>query len=569
MNIKVKQRIKNKIQKIKQKKIKTIYAIAIIILLIIIACVIYINSQNTFYMITDIFKNMRILNFSDEYINSVENVLKPNLTLYYICFFIALVLVTSIIAILVYFIKKVFIEKSDKHKRILKYFSVYWGIMFVFLLLTWPGIFKGDEFLILKDNLLLKIYYMQHYLTNIFFVVCRLIIPNIVGITLMLITIISAIVSWIMYNVENVLKRKKLVWLFLIPLLLFPVIDNNLFPLRNSIICYLLLVIIFKLILMYRKNEVNKKDIIVLTFITGFTVALKTEYIYIIPIICLMFIFLYKIKLRKVLIVFLCMLFIIKIINIPQNDKTNNTYIMTAILNPLQNILASDNIRDPKLEEDLKNIDKLIDHKKLAKKASVTNIPAYFSEDFKRYATSEEKLDFIKSSVRLFVYNFDTFMKSRWETFKYTTGLVPNYVNHTGHENPKEWTINLNHNNILDDLKNTDPLFLNHDLRETVIKILNCRDLNDYEKTNFMHMFTYNVIPQIIMLIVVFVYSLIKKNKLYAWISILCFLQFPIIFLTAPAAFWMYYMPLYISANMFVMYIVINFLDNRLNVKHA
>lgn len=558
-------KVKEELIKLTKIKIKNIYAILFIVMILCMAFIIFENSKSTFYVITDIFKDLKTIDFRAEYIKNVLKLLKTNLTLYCICYFISLIVVIGISTTIIYFIKKVFIDKSEKHKKLLLYFGIYWGIMFVFLLLTWPGIFKGDEFLILKDNLALKIYYMQHYITNLFYIVCRLLISNIAGITLALITIISAIVSWLMYNIEKVIINKKLVWLFLIPLLLFPVIDNNLFPLRNSIVCYLLLIIIFKMIIIYKNKNITNKDIISLVFVSGLIVALKTEYVYIIPIICLMFIFLYKLKLKKVLIIFLSIILLVKIINIPQNDHKNNTYIITSILNPLQNILASDKIRDPKIEEDLQNIDKLIEHEKLAEKASVTNIPAYFSEDFKRFATSKEKIDFIKSSVRLFIYNFDTFMESRWETFKYTSGLVPDYVNHTGHEDPEEWTLNLNHNGIRKELKNSEPLFLNQGLRESVIKILNCRNMQDYEKTNALHMFVYNVIPQVIMLIVVFVYSLIKKNKLYGWVSILCLLQFPVIFLTAPAAFWMYYMPLYMSANMFVTYIIINFLDNRLN----
>ena len=530
--------IASKEKKIKEKLYKVIYGLVALIVMIFVSYIIYNNAIKTFMIETD-----EELKF---YLLIIASILIVCLTIFYIF----------------NFLNKVFKEKSEKHKKLLTYFLVYFGIMLGFILMTWPGIFKGDEFILLRMNSFLKIELIQHYLTNFFYIICRMIIPNIAGIVIILNIVISSIVSYIMYNIEKRIEHKKLVWLLLIPLLFFPVIDNNLFPLRNSIVTYIFLVIMLKLIWLFKDNNISKKDIITLVILTALISALKTEFIYVVPIVALIFLILYKIKFRKVILGLACTLILMEIINIPQKDENNNTYILTAVLNPLQNILASKEINSPNLEEDLKNIDAIIDHNLLVQKASYTNIPAYFGDGVKWVSTFEEKINFIKSSLRLFIYNFDTFLQSRWETFKYTTGLVPDYINHTGHEDAS-WTLDLNYINFDRLVFNNSPKFLNYELRKDVISILNCRNINDYNKTNFLHQIIYNVIPQIIILLGILICSIIKKNKLYLWISLLCLLQFPIIFLTAPAAFWMYYMPLYMSANILIFYILIQFIDTR------
>ena len=79
-----------------------------------------------------------------------------------------------------HFVIELFIKIKKKDKKacsFLKYFLIYFVIMLVFLILTWPGIFKGDEFYLLANSISHNIQYMQHYVTNIFYIICLMIFP--------------------------------------------------------------------------------------------------------------------------------------------------------------------------------------------------------------------------------------------------------------------------------------------------------------------------------------------------------------------------------------------------------
>ena len=272
---------------------------------------------------------------------------------------ISIIFVGLLVAGLIELIEKIK-NKSKKAKAFLKYFSIYFGIMFVFLILTWPGIFKGDEFYVFLGLPIFRLNYMQHYLLSSFYIISLMIFPAMATITFLQILIISSIVGYILMKLEEILENKKLVWLFFIPLLLLPTIDNNLFPLRNSIITYLLLLIIFEIFMLYikkKKNiEISKKEYIKIIAFASICGALKTEYMVLIFLIPIALIFLLQIKVKDMILYFAIMLTLSIIINIPQKNPYNNSYILTAMINPLSTIVADENAKNI-TDEDIKKID--------------------------------------------------------------------------------------------------------------------------------------------------------------------------------------------------------------------
>lgn len=461
-------------------------------------------------------------------------------------------------------------KKDKKTLSFLKYFLFYFVIMFIFLLLTWPGIFKGDEFYVLINTIILNIQYMQHYITNIFYAICIMIFPAMATITFVQLLIICCIVGYMGMRLEESLSNKKITWLFFIPLLFLPVIDNNLFPLRNSIITYLFLLLIFEIWRLSKSNEIKKSDYIKLIILVSFIGALKTEYLYLAIVIPIVMKYIFKIGWKKTAVTFLAIIITTKIINIPQKDPNNNTYILTAIINPLSTIVSNENVKISK--EDIEKINAVVDYEKLKEEASFVNIPIYFSDYMNRKIDSKEKIDFLITYVKLVINHMDLFLENRCNTFLYTSGMKKDYINHTGHED-YNYVLKLDYNKgfMANYMKYSNPIF-SQEIREKTIKLIACRDLNDYQKTNPLYPICYNVLPQIIILIVAFVYAIIRKKKTCIAIIGICLPQFFIVFLTAPAAFWMYYMPFYMSANMIIMYLIIKGIETikrRKNYEHS
>ena len=454
------------------------------------------------------------------------------------------------------------IKKHKSTRAFLHYFIPYFTIMLFVLLLVYPGIFKGDEFYVINDCYLLKIEHMQHYIIDLLYLVCLIIYPEMITITLVFVTIISIIIAKTMRDSEVLFKNKKLVWLFYIPLLFLPVIDNNLFPLRNSIIVYLFIRL---LLLVYIFSKYKKKkvllDIIILSAIIS---ALKTEFLYLVFIIPIAIKIISNTKMKNTIAMFLVIVILTKIINIPQGKGNRNTYVFTAIFNPLSNIIADDNCREI-AKEDIDNINKVTDFEMLWQKASYINIPGYYSRKTELKVSDEDKKRFLISASKIILNNIDIFFKSRFITFWHTSGMVKDYINHTGHEN-SNWSLDLVYvdGGIITKkaMKKTDPP-LGYDLRTKVISFINCRDYTNYNQTTFLFPFVYNVIPQIIMMIIVLLVSIIKKRTKMTVIAVIVLFQFPIIFLTAPAAFWMYYMPLYMSGNIIMTFLCASYLDKK------
>lgn len=464
----------------------------------------------------------------------------------------------SSIVIGIYKLKK----GNKKVISFLKYFIPYFSIMLLILILVYPGIYKGDEFYVLQAAYVLKIEYMQHYLIDLLYIVCWMIYPEMITVTVMFVLIISTIIAKTMQEAEELFDNKKIVWLLYIPLFFLPVIDNNLFPLRNSIIVYLFVRLCFSIYL-YSKNK-EKVLIIRIIILSAIIAALKTEFLYLMIAIPIAIKLIANIKIKEALIMCLAIAIIIKTINIEQGKNEKNTYILTAIWNPLSNILA-DSKHKPVSEEDINNISKITDYDNLINEACYENIPSFFSDEYtKNKVSNKEKKDFIISSIKIIINNMDLFFMSRTVTFLLTSGMVKNYINHTGHENPN-WTLKLDYNKGIitkQTMKKSDPP-LGYELRKNVISFINCRDFDNYKNTNILYPFVYNVIPQICALIVLFFVGIIKKKRNLSTIVGIILLQFPIIFLTAPAAFWMYYMPLYMSGNVVLTFVIAKYFDEK------
>ena len=277
----------------------------------------------------------------------------------------------------------VFIIKSLKNgnervKSFVKYFIPYFILMLVVLIFTYPGIFKGDEFYLIQSAIKLKFQYTQHYFTDLFYIICLMIYPAMATITLVQVFIISTIISKTMQEAETLFNNKKLVWIFYIPLLFLPVIDNNLFPLRNSIITYLFLRTILRIWICIKEEVTTWKNWMEIFILTAIISAIKTEYIYLILIVPITFKVISNTDWTKTLIICLSIILAVKIINIPQHDNKNNTYVLTTLFNPLSMIISSDNVRGIN-GNDVKTINQVTNYEILKNHASFLNIPVYFS----------------------------------------------------------------------------------------------------------------------------------------------------------------------------------------------
>jgi hypothetical protein len=236
------------------------------------------------------------------------------------------------------------------------------------------------------------------------------------------------------------------------------------------------------------------------------------------------------------------------IFQIPNKIALNgsNKYPISLVLNPIANLFTEvETLKGPSVYDDVMEINKLVDAALLRQSASVRNISQYWN--IPEILPEEQLSSFMKASLRLIIYNPDKFLKYRWQTFAYTNGLYPDRVNH-----PCGTVDSINKLVYYDMDYKTMFVFMNpplgQSLREKTISVLACRTYGQDEiKTNALLPVFYNCIPVILCMLVLFVLACCKKDKLFAMLVLMTSAQVVLIFLTAPAMFFMYYFCFYLS----------------------
>lgn len=473
-------------------------------------------------------------------------------------FAFAIIGLTVVFCYLFYFIFSLCMWKLWKKDPLflgyLKYFLIYFIFMGLFWLLTWPGIFKGDEFYVIKAARSFTLSGAQSGLTSIFYIISLLFFPSMATIVFLQLLIICSIFAVMMHDLLSLFERKTKYLLF-VPFALLPVIDANLFTLRSTLVGWIFLFVLCKTYYLTKTNTFSTKYLLLLSLLSGLLAAWRSEYIYLLLLLPLFYLFTGQLKIRKAIIMVLLIGLCFTVCNIPNKIALNgsNKYPISLVLNPLANLFTeAETLKGPCVYDDIMTINELVDVPLLRQSASVRNISQYWNiED----VLPEETLNrFMKAALRLIVYNPDKFLKYRLQTFAYTNSFYPGYVNHPGGECPDA----INQLVYYDmDYKAMfvmmNPPF-GQKLREKTISLLALRtyEAGNIQTSPLLPIF-YNCVPVLIGMLALFFAGILKKNKVVTLLSILVSIQVVLIFLTAPAMFFMYYFCFYLSGYMMIM----------------
>lgn len=439
-----------------------------------------------------------------------------------------------------------------------KYFLGYFAFMGIFWILTWPGIFKGDEFYVLQGAKNFTLSGGQSGLTSIFYIVSLLFFPSMAAITFVQLLIICSIYAVIMHDMTEVIRGKRRILLYF-PFVLLPVIDGNLFTLRATLVSWIFLFIICKLYYLIKTDRMSLKQAIFLSVLTGLLIAWRSEYIYMLILLPFTLWFLKKMNIKHALVLCVVCFISYNIFQIPNKIALNgsNKYPISLVLNPVANLFTEvETLKGPCVYDDVMEINKLVDAALLRQSASVRNISQYWN--IPDVLPEDQLSSFMKASLRLIIYNPDKFLKYRWQTFAYTNGLYPDRVNH-----PCGTVDSINKLVYYDmDYKEMFAFMnppLGQSLREKTISLLACRTYGqDAIKTNILLPVFYNCIPVIVCMLALFVIACCKKDKLTAMLTLMVSAQVVLIFLTAPAMFFMYYFCFYLSGYFLTMLALAN-----------
>lgn len=513
------------------------------------------------HWIISFFTDLNIFKINIFNISAIEDIIK-------------LILVKSVSLVIYVFLWKFLFSffkriknKDKKAKDNLKIFLIYFSINFIILMLTWPGIWRWDEFNILNHVSNYKLEFWQHYLTSIMYLLSYMLIPIPSGVIICQIAVVSGIVAYILSNFKRIFNDSKWTYLLFVPFLLLPVLDHNMYPLRLTIYSYIELLLVCQLIFIKKLEKNSKKDFIVLSIILILLSAWRSEGILFIILIPILYIFMFKdeikeLKTRIMYTIFTVTLAIMLII--PQQYeykiKYSNKYDVTSYVNQLYVVTKLESEVNPNSEQ-LKTIEKVINFEELYKYSK--GIEGHNSDKiYKKTATLEDYKN-MKIAYRelLKKYPLDV-LKERISVFLKTSGFVPDSNIHV--ENTRNiYTRRANYSLLFFRTIYDSTKPLNLELRNNVINFLECYD---GEHTNFAFHIFYNVVPSMVIVTILIIVCLIKKNwALFFTFGVIIAKAFAII-LTAPDCFFMYYLPIYQVGSFMLWLTIVQFIYNRRNV---
>lgn len=456
-----------------------------------------------------------------------------------------------------------FVRNYRKHRAFVKYFLIYFGITTLLLAIGWPGIFRGDEFYVIPKVTNMGFEYIQHYFTNLFYAVSLAIIPTLGGIVFVQIVIISAIVAYVLANIEKILKHPKLTYLVLVVFLLPPVVDANLFTLRATLTGYLFLLTICQLVL-YSMNPTETRRLAYIGILCTIFANWKSEFLYV-PILIVVYLLIFyrkQLDLKK----FFCRLvaFVVAFycLSLPQKNLKN--YLMTLVANPLSMMVVDDDIMDSMSDDMIENIEAVVSIEVLKDGSAYQDVLTL--KKFRQDYTEDEERAFYKTFVQLVLMHPMDFLKIKAKTYAATNfPQEGEWANHTGHEDvAAQWTLNLSDGTYLrDNFKYTSNVF-GEGFKRSFVSFLQMRD--DNYNPIFLHKIIYNTtIPVMLCMILMIAFAIRRRWKKF-WIIGVSILQFVVIFLSAPANFWMYYFCVYLIGCIIIVYTMVRFIDNRIKI---
>lgn len=431
--------------------------------------------------------------------------------------------------------------------KLAKEFLFYFIPMLLLLLCTWPGIFKGDEFYVLQAVRDFTLSPAQTGITSLFYIVCLCFFPSMASISFFQVILICCIYAYIFFMLKSVYPGRNLFLCRLVCLLL-PVLDGNLFTLRATLAGWFFLLIMCVCFFSWKEQLLTTRRLFCLSLFCGLIIAWRSEYIYLMLFIPLAVSFIYKKHPKHALACFLVILVSFGVFNIPNKIALNgsNKYPISLVLNPLGNIFAQDEIRGETAYDDIMTINELIDVQALRIHPSVRNISQYWN--IPDVLPKEQLNGFMGASLRLIFNNFDHFLYYRWLTFVHTNGMVPDEINHpTAPTSETVYTLTYYGEDYKNNYYFMQPLF-GEQVRNTVIDLLSCRNYSENNiKTNFLYPVFYNCLPAIVITLFLMILCLAKRKGVLSFLLFLTDAQIVLIFLTAPAMFFMYYYCFYLA----------------------
>lgn len=448
------------------------------------------------------------------------------------------------------FIKNI-VKKDEFSIKMLKHFAIYFGILLIFLILIWPGYWVWDEIWIIDSTTNGVMYTWQSVITQLFYAYAMLLIPSPVGITIIQAIIISLCIAFLHTKIEKRFNKKCYNIIIYILMLTPAIIINDLYALRLQLYAYVMLVLFTNLIFDYwDKKKINLPKAIFLYFLSALIILWRSEGIIFLIIIPVLMAIAYK-SLRKISIVVLMIVInAVTYLGYSKIIPSDSRYQTIIFMNPLS-IMLQEDLKGDNIQEDLEKIDKVMDVELIKENPSYIETPAYwnyqntiFRDDYEEHMT-----EFYMAYIDIVINNPMEFLEARVKTFLASSGMddstakVGAFTEYFINETDKSEAIT----EFLDKYKIMNPINANLkvSIETSLVGVGNAKE-------TIMRPIFWNVVPILLLMFIVMIERLIHKDFIVCMIILSLFAKTVVVFLTAPASYFMYYLPEYVCGMVII-----------------
>jgi hypothetical protein len=239
-------------------------------------------------------------------------------------------------------------------------------------------------------------------------------------------------------------------------------------------------------------------------------------------------------------------------------------YQLTALYNPLSVMVTDEDLTGGDVEADLALIDTVMDVDHLRQYSDYSDIPGYWTSGALRADYSDHLDDFYRGATSLVLHNPDDFLEARWKTFVATNALDPArpyvptgllFADAPGDEMLTDF-----------ERENIGAQPLDDGVRHAVMRALLV--MHPDGTGTALRPWIWTTIPTLAGLVVMTVVGMARRRR-WSWalLSLVLVAHAGIVFLSAPAYYFMYYLPVYLAGNFVLAVAVVRWLDHRLSAR--
>lgn len=438
------------------------------------------------------------------------------------------------------------VNRNSTIRETFKYAMIYFVPMMVLLFIMWPGpIADGDiPYFMLHESKYSYNYYL-HYITSLVHIIGLMVLPFLTGIIIFQAFCYSLVVG---YSVKRAVKffgskTGYLIYaIFMIPSMAYYSLYINRTPVYGYIYMLLLSVLIFDFL---EGSKLDLKKFASLIVMAAVLSTLRYEGIYLVITVPILMVIVYrpKQKIKSFVVWIVCIVVTMNIVGIPQSvwerehsDSFANKRLIPAIVHSMSNMLEYD------IEGDLETIDKVVSVDIMREYANIHNItPLSMGAERKGYTEEEGEL-FVRESVRIFLRNLPEFLKVRFETFHFTALESEDMIQDFDYymENNFSGKSLFVEEKFPEARKKTIKLLVNNPSSgEFSFKSLPLAAL-----ASIKNAIAYNIYIPMLSFLLLLVVGIAKKSWFWVTITMGLLVHIGLIFMLAPATFFMYYVPI-------------------------